>query len=127
MDLKTHKEIDTKLNGELKKLKEGFARVELKTTSDMRANRSGLVHGGFIFASGDFAAMAAVNREYVVLAKSECKFLAPVRVGEMVEFEARVIEREGKRFRVEVSGKVTQKEVFFGTFYAVDPGFDILS
>ncbi len=76
-------------------------------------------NGGFIFGAADFTAMAAVNDPFVVLAKSETKFLAPVRVNESVLFEGTVIQNDGKKFTVEVVGSVGNKKVFTGIFYTV--------
>jgi len=119
MQLKTHLKIDHTLSGSVVLLEEGYAKVELKTTDIMRADAEGLVHGGFCFSAADFAAMAAVNDPNVVLAKSEAKFLAPVRVGEIVLFEATVISHEGSKYAVEVVGNVEQTDVFRGVFYTV--------
>jgi acyl-coenzyme A thioesterase PaaI-like protein len=119
MKQNTHLNIDSSLNGEVVKLDKGYAKVKLTTTDIMRADKEGLVHGGFCFGAADFAAMVAVNDPFVVLAKSEVKFLAPVRVGEIVEFEARVIEDDGRKYSVKVVGIVADKEVFDGNFSAV--------
>jgi acyl-CoA thioesterase len=119
MELKTHLKIDHSLSGEVVLLEEGYAKVELKTTDLMRADEEGLVHGGFCFSAADFAAMAAVNDPNVVLAKSESKFLAPVRAGEIVVFEASVISHEKNKYVVEVTGNVEQTDVFKGIFYTV--------
>ena len=119
MELKTHLKIDRALNGEVILLEEGYAKTELKTTDVMRADEEGLVHGGFCFSAADFAAMAAVNDPNVVLAKSESKFLAPVRVGEIVVFEAEVVETDGRKQQVKVTGDVDQTRVYEGTMYTV--------
>ncbi len=119
MDLNTHLEIDNTLNGNVIKLHENYAKIELKTTTIMRADEQDLVHGGFVFGAADFTAMATVNDPYVVLAKSETKFLAPVKVGQSVIFEGNVTESDGRKFAVEVIGSVGAKKVFVGTFYTV--------
>jgi len=119
MELNTHLKIDTSLNGEVLELSKGYAKIELKTTDIMRADEQGLVHGGFIFGAGDFTAMATVNDPFVVLAKSETKFLAPVKVGQNVVFEGNIIQSEGRKFTVEVVGFIDEKKVFVGTFYTV--------
>ncbi|HIP03348.1 MAG TPA: hypothetical protein EYH01_09250 [Campylobacterales bacterium] len=119
MKLKTHLKIDNNLNGNIITLKEGYVKIELKTTPIMRADEQGLIHGGFIFGAADFTAMATVNDPYVVLAKSETKFLAPVKVDESVIFEGNVIQSDGKKFTVEVVGHVSEKKIFVGTFYTV--------
>lgn len=117
MELNTHLKINNLLNGDVVALKEGYAKIALKTTDVMVADEQGLVHGGFCFGAADFAAMAAVNDPFVVLAKSEVKFLAPVKVGEEVIFEADVTEGDGRKFTVSVRGSVAEKAVFSGTFY----------
>ena len=119
MELNTHLKIDTSLNGKVLELSKGYAKIELKTTDIMRADEQGLVHGGFIFGAGDFTAMATVNDPFVVLAKSETKFLAPVKVGQNVVFEGNIIQSEGRKFTVEVNGFIDEKKVFVGTFYTV--------
>jgi acyl-coenzyme A thioesterase PaaI-like protein len=119
MELKTHLQIDRTLSGEVILLEEGYAKVELKTTDLMRADAEGLVHGGFCFSAADFAAMAAVNDPNVVLSKSSSKFLAPVRVGEIVLFEAEVVENDGRKQTVKVTGDVEQTRVYEGTMHTV--------
>jgi acyl-coenzyme A thioesterase PaaI-like protein len=117
--LSTHLKIDTTLNGDLIEIKEDYAKVALKTLEIMQADEKGLVHGGFAFCAADFTAMAAVNDPYVVLAKSEVKFLAPVKVGETIIFEGSITNKEGKKVLVIVEGFVAEKKVFAGTFYTV--------
>ncbi len=118
MHLRTHRQIDESLCGRVTALEEGFARVWLHTTQAMVADEKGLVHGGFLFGAADYAAMAAVNDPNVVLGAAEVRFLAPVRKGESVIFEARVAEQKGKRRRVKVAGSVEGRRVFEGSFDA---------
>jgi len=115
----THLKIDTTLNGEVVELKEGYAKVKLLTTELMAADERGLVHGGFAFGAADYAAMLAVNDPNVVLAKSETKFLAPIKVEEVVIFEANITKSDGSKYTVEVYGSIGDKKVFVGTFYTV--------
>ena len=127
MQLNTHLKIDQTLSGKVEELREGYAKISLQTTTIMIADKEGLVHGGFIFSAADFTAMAAVNDPYVVLAKSETKFLAPVKVEEVVYFEGTIIEQEGSRAIVEVVGKVGEKKVFEGSFYTATLKKHVLS
>ena len=119
MKLNTHLKIDNSINGKVVELKDGFAKVEQATEKFMVADEQGLVHGGFAFCAADFCAMAAVNDPNVVLAKSEVKFLAPVKLGDIVVFEGIVSKIDGKKATVEVIGKVLDKAIFKGTFYTV--------
>jgi len=122
MELKTHKKIDKKYSGEVIELKENFSKVLLKTLPQMAADVEGLVHGGFTFSAADFAAMAAVNHPYVVLVAADVKFTAPVKVNQEIVFEAKVVKKDGKKSKVEVIGRVGEKEVFKGIFktYTLD-------
>ncbi len=126
MELKTHLAIDRSLCGDVLALEDGYAKVVLKTTEQMRADERGLVHGGFTFGAADFAAMAAINDPNVVLAAAEVKFLAPVVVGDEVMFEATLQETQGKKGFVEVVGKKGEREVFQGIFITYTPTQHIL-
>lgn len=117
--LQTHELINHTLSGDLQKLEKGYAKVKLITNEDMRADEVGLVHGGFIFSAADFAAMAAVNEPNVVLAGSQCQFLAPVRVGDEVLFEAKVRHKEGRKRNVIVTAYAYDIKVFEAEFKTV--------
>lgn len=117
--LNTHEKINRVYSGEIVKLELGYAKVLLETTEAMRADEVGLVHGGFIFSAADFAAMASVNEPNVVLASCNCLFLAPVRVGDSVTFEATEHQTEGRKRNVTVRGFVHEIKVFEGEFKTV--------
>ncbi len=126
MKLKTHLKLDSTLCGEVVELGEGYAKVRLETTQVMAADERGLVHGGFTFGAADFAAMAAVNDENVVLVEARSRFLAPVVVGDVVEFEARITKKEGKKAWADVYGQVEGRKVFEGSFVTYTPSRHIL-
>ena len=116
MQLDTHLNIDTSLCGKVIKLQENYAEVLLHTTQQMTVDKQGLVHGGFIFATADYAAMSAVNNPLVVLGSSSSKFIAPVKVGNVVLCKAKVVSEKGKKREVEVQAFVSQKLVYEGSF-----------
>lgn len=117
--LDTHRMINRTLSGDLEKLEKGYAKVRLLTTEEMRADSVGLVHGGFIFSAADFAAMAAVNEPNVVLAGADCQFLAPVRVGDEVIFEAQVRHSEARKRNVTVTAYSHEVKIFQAEFKTV--------
>ena len=82
----------------------------------MAADKSGLVHGGFVFGLADYAAMLAVNHPNVVLGSADVKFLKPVQVGETLEARASVQKADGKKQLVEVVVNQGDKSVFSGWF-----------
>ena len=116
MTIKTHLAIETSLCGKVIKLETNYAEVLLHTTQQMTVDTQGLVHGGFIFGAADYAAMSAVNDPYVVLGSSSSKFIAPVKVGDVVLCKATVISVKGKKREVSVQAFVEEKLVFEGSF-----------
>jgi len=86
----------------------------------MAVDEEGLVHGGFTFGAADFCAMASVNEPYVVLVRSSnCEFMAPVKVGDIVEFNGQILMREKRKVEVEVIGTLNEIKVFQGIFGCV--------
>jgi uncharacterized protein (TIGR00369 family) len=116
IDIITHQKISKTLCGTPIALEDGFSRVELKTTDDMAADDTGLVHGGFIFGAADYAAMIAVNHPHVVLGGADVKFIKPVKAGVTIIAEAKVETVEGKKHMVAVSVKSGDTEIFKGSF-----------
>jgi acyl-CoA thioesterase len=119
IELKTHTRINEELCGHLIELKPGYAKVRLDATREMLVDEMGLVHGGFTFAAADYAAMAAVNEPNVVLVSSECRFLAPIKVGDRVVFEAKELYRQTRKRTIHVVGHFEDIKVFEGEFMAV--------
>lgn len=118
MAQRTHLAIDRSLCGRALALEEGHASVELTTTPAMAADEHGLVHGGFVFGAADYAAMLAVNDPNVVLGAADVRFVAPVRVGEVVRCEALTVEVKGRKHVVKVVCRAGDRDVLTGTFTA---------
>lgn len=118
MDIQTHNQVDPGLVGQIVEIKDGRAVAQLVMTAQMRVDERGLVHGGFVFGLADYAAMVAVNDPNVVLGAADARFVAPVRVGDVVVATARVLEEKGKKRVVECIARVDEREVFTGTFTA---------
>lgn len=127
MEIQTHPHIDPELCGTPVKLGGGYSLVSLETTPRMGVDALGLVHGGFIFALADFAAMIAVNHPHVVLAGASVSFLKPVRVGDAVLAEARVKTEEGRRHSVHVQVTRDDERVFEGTFTCLVLKYHVLA
>ena len=119
LGLKTHLKFNPKF-GRLLEISDEGAKVILETTEEMAVDEEGLVHGGFIFGAADFCAMATVNEPYVVLARvSNCEFLAPVEVGDIVEFNGKILLKDKRKVDVSVEGYLEQIKVFEGLFGCV--------
>jgi len=117
--IKTHEKISQDLCGEVIKMEQGYVELRLTTTPEMLADDIGLIHGGFIFSSADYAAMLAVNERNVVLVASDCQFLSPVKFHDEVTFVARVRHKEGRKRNVHVEAFVLDIKVFEGEFKTV--------
>ena len=116
VDILTHLAIDQALCGKPLFIKEGESQVAFTALPEMAADKSGLVHGGFVFGLGDYAAMLAVNHPNVVLGSAEVKFLSPVKVGDTLEARASVQKADGKKQVVEVVIRQGDRTVFTGLF-----------
>ncbi len=115
MESQTHLKISPLWVGVPLELSAGRAEARLQTRPEMCADERDLVHGGFAFGLADYAAMLAVNDPHVVLGAAETRFLAPVRLGEIMIARAEVFEEKGKKRLVRCS-VFTDKVVFEGTF-----------
>ena len=123
MNIETHKKINTKFVGTPVLIDKGKrSEVILETIEEMSADEYGLVHGGFIFGLADYAAMLAVNHPNVVLGASQCKFIAPVKVGETLKATATITEIDGRKHVTSVDVLVNNKKIFEGHFkcYVLD-------
>ena len=119
IELKTHLKFNPKF-GKLIEITENGAKVILETTPEMAVDEEGLVHGGFTFGAADFCAMASVNEPYVVLVKAtNCEFMAPVKVGDVVEFIGEILMKEKRKVEVKVTGTLEEIKVFEGFFSCV--------
>lgn len=117
MEIKTHGNAVPRLLGKPTHVEDDVgAEVELEARMEMAVDDRGLVHGGFTFCLADYAAMLAVNHPFVVLGRSESRFVAPVRVGDVMRARASVTGREGRRREVEVEVTAGEGTVFKGVF-----------
>lgn len=123
----THEKINRQLCGEPVKTAENYSLVELKTTAEMAADETGLLHGGFIFGLADYAAMIAVNDPNVVLAKADVSFLKPSVSGDILTAEAKLISEDGRKKAMEVNVISGGNIVFKGNFLCFIPDKHVLS
>ena len=116
VDIRTHLAIDQALCGKPQLIEDGESRVAFTALPEMAADKSGLVHGGFVFGLGDYAAMLAVNHPNVVLGSADVKFLSPVQVGDTLEARHRFRKWMGKNRWWMLSSSKSDKTVFTGRF-----------
>ena len=118
-ELNTHLKFNPKY-GRLIEITDKGAKVILETTNDMAVDEEGLIHGGFTFGAADFCAMASVNEPYVVLVKAtDCEFMAPVKIGDIVEFQGEILMKEKRKVEVKVTGTLKDIKIFEGIFSCV--------
>jgi len=127
LKVRTHQAIDNNLCGRVIDLSLNSCVVELELVPEMRADSSGLVHGGFVFGAADYAAMLAVNEPNVVLGSSDVRFMKPCRVGERLRFDALVDSSTGKKRVVSTQAKNSDGDVVFtGNFICIVPERHVL-
>lgn len=116
MEPRTHLKADRRFCGTVLELGADSARVALDTLTEMVVDAEGLIHGGFIFALADYAAMLAVNDPNVVLGAAETRFLKPVRLGDKIVASAATVDAHGRKHEVRVEATVDLEKVFEGRF-----------
>ncbi len=115
MEIKTHLLAHQPLLGTpFEVVDDESAKVKLVAIENMVVDDYGLVHGGFAFGLADYAAMLAVNDPNVVIGGANVRFTAPVKRGDIMIADARVVERDKSKRVVHVTVKVDEKPVLTG-------------
>ena len=127
MEPRTHLTLDRRWSGAPVELREGAAVVGMTALPEMATDEHGLVHGGFLFALADHAAMLAVNDPNVVLVSANVEFLRPVRVGDALTARAEVVGTVGKARDVVCAVENGREPVFRGQFRCVVPRRHVLA
>ncbi len=127
MNIQTHESIDRSLCGEPILVEDGRSEVRLESSSNMAADGSGLIHGGFIFGLADYAAMLAVNHPNVVLGAAETRFLKPSRVGDVLVAKAQDETPQERKHSVRVDVLCGEEVVFSGIFTCFVPKKHVLA
>jgi acyl-coenzyme A thioesterase PaaI-like protein len=78
--------------------------------------RNRIARGHHLFAQANSLAVAVINDELALTAKSQIRFTRPVKEGERVIAKAKVIEIHKERTIVEVNSYVGGEKVFSGEF-----------
>ena len=100
--LQTHTRLDEGYVGSIEHLSSGHCVTSLMTHSFMQADNQKMVFSGFIAAAAEYAAIAAVNEPNVIMLACESNYLAPVRLGEELRFEARVKHNDMRKREINV-------------------------
>ena len=87
--LRIPKKLRSSFSGNIIELEEGYVKTQFEATDEMVFDEEGVIHEGFIFGAANFAVKAAINDPNVVLVTSNIKFLAPIEMGNIVEFESK--------------------------------------
>ena len=88
-------------------------------TNDHVFQRNGIARGHHLFAQANSLAVAVLDEDLALTAKSTLNFIKPVKAGDRVVARAEVKEEspEKKRTLVEVVSTVGEETVFIGQFY----------
>lgn len=88
-------------------------------TNDHVFQRNGIARGHHLFAQANSLAVAVLDEDLALTAKSTLNFIKPVKAGDRVVARAEVKEEspEKKRTLVEVVSTVGEETVFTGQFY----------
>ncbi|MCX2683104.1 hypothetical protein OQH60_04660 [Campylobacter sp. MIT 21-1685] len=119
-ELITCPELNTSTTGIIIKLSKNYAKSLLITNNDMTVDDEGLIFDGFVFTAANYVAQAAINKPFSMLIGSKCFFYAPLKVGDVLELEARALFDESSKKRdVKIVGHVKEIKIFEATLQIV--------
>jgi acyl-coenzyme A thioesterase PaaI-like protein len=118
-DLLTHNRVQTNICGDIIELEKGYSKISFLATELMISDDLGLIHSGFIFSAADYCAAVAVNEQNTVIIASRLKFLAPVKLNDLIIFKAKVKFEDSRKREIKVTGAINDIKVFDGIFQAV--------
>ncbi len=118
-DIKTSPAIKLNLSGTTTFLEKNHAKTKFYTNADMVADDRGLIHSGFIFSAANYAALVAINEEFCVTIGARINFFGPLKLGDIIEFEAKAHFDENRKREVRVTGHTKEIKIFEGTFQLV--------
>lgn len=119
LELRVYQKAHSTHTGEVVELKDGYSKVRLIPNEDMVVDDYNLINQGFIFSAGHLAAMASMNNSRVMITNSHVKFLAPIELGNIIEFEATAKRKDMRKSEVKVIGKLLGIKIFEADFSAV--------
>jgi uncharacterized protein (TIGR00369 family) len=122
----THQRVNQHLCGIPVDLKENFAQIKLLTTEEMITDDTNLIHGGFIFGLADYCSMLTVNHPNVVLGGANVRFLKPVKKGDILTANGKLINTKGKEIHIKVNIFRKKDLVFDGDFICFTPKKHVL-
>ena len=82
----------------------------------MSLSRYNIIRGHYLFAQANSLAVAVADAPHALTGSARVEFSRPVQAGQVLIARARVLERRGRRFVVEVVTRVDGQEVFQGKF-----------
>lgn len=101
--------------GDLRELVIGLrGRSELYIDDKMVLEKAQVARGHHLFGQANSLAVALVDAEMALTGSAEIKFLRPVRLGERVVAEGRVVKRREDKYWIEVTSRVQDEEVLWG-------------
>lgn len=119
-EMVTCPDINNTFSGTIADLEMNYSKGILITTTEMIVDEMGLIHSGFIFSAASYVAQAAINNEYSVLIGSKSYFYAPLKLGDVLELEAKALFNDNSRKReIKVVGKVKEIKVFEASFQVI--------
>lgn len=118
-ELRAYQKAHSVYSGEVVELKDDYSKVVLGPTEDMTVDDYNLINQGFVFSAAHLAAIAAVNNPRAIVTNCTVKFLAPLELGAMIEFEAFAKRGDMKKSEVKVVGKLLGIKIFEGDFHVV--------
>ena len=119
-ELMTCPEINNTLCGTICELSKNHAKSVFISSPEMVIDDQGLIFEGFVFAAANYVAQAAINKEYSIIISARSSFYAPLKLGDVLIFEAQALfDETSKKREIRVVGHVKDIKVYEASMQAV--------
>jgi len=125
--LRIPKKLRSSFSGNIIELEEGYVKTQFEATDEMVFDEEGVIHEGLYEFNKYKTTNESLKLQDIFLVTSNIKFLAPIEMGNIVEFEAKVVHKYARKREVNVVGTVSDVKVFEGLFLVVILDQHILS
>lgn len=117
IELQTCTSLKSEMCGSIIKMTYEEVITKFVPTKQMISDESNLIHSGFIFNAGNYAAMCLVNQPHAITIGAEVEFLAPVEFEQEMMFLATIKQSNAKKFEISVRGTLLDIKIFEATFH----------
>lgn len=104
--------IDADFCGDLLSANKSGAIVRFIPNEKMKMDDKNMVLPSFLLNAATYAAYAVINKKYSMIISIDCKFLAPIEVGQEIIIKAKAMQQDLKKCEVKIEAYLMDIKIF---------------